>query len=247
MLPEGFYSKLDTHKQPLDKLDKFRVALAIFKYYQIKNFLDIGCGRGDFALRVAQSNKLPEVYGVDISSKLTAIARKQGVIASRHNIDKKNLPFKADSFDGIFCGEVIEHLYDPDHLLTEIRRLLSEKGVCVLTTPNLSSWYNRIALLLGYQPFFAESSTKHSVGQMFPLGAGSGHIRVGTYRALVNLFAIYNFKIVKVFGFGVNEKLGLGKKYRIIIKPINFLLKKFPSISSDLMFVLKKVICLAEK
>lgn len=51
------------------------------------------------------------------------------------------LPFAADSFDGVICTEVLEHLPDPRLCLAEIRRVLVPGGTVYLTAPMLWSMH----------------------------------------------------------------------------------------------------------
>lgn len=46
------------------------------------------------------------------------------------------LPFRDESFDALFAGELIEHLVDPAQGLAEFRRVLRPGGTLILTTPN---------------------------------------------------------------------------------------------------------------
>lgn len=49
-------------------------------------------------------------------------------------------PYPDGAFELVLCCEIIEHLlYDPMHMLLEIRRVLSPNGALVLTTPNCAS------------------------------------------------------------------------------------------------------------
>jgi SAM-dependent methyltransferase len=49
--------------------------------------------------------------------------------------DGKTLPFADQHFDGVVCFEVFEHLFNPDEVLTEIRRVLKPGGKLLLSTP----------------------------------------------------------------------------------------------------------------
>jgi SAM-dependent methyltransferase len=111
------------------------------------------------------------------------------------------MPFEDHRFDFIYCGDVIEHIYSPDHLLEEIARLLRPGGYALLTTPNLASWRNRLVLLLGWQPFMTEVSTRYRVGNpRMPAGLPSGHIRVFAPRALRDLPAHYGLRVERLGG-----------------------------------------------
>ena len=138
-----------------------------------ERLLDIGCGVGNIALYLKEAVGAREVYGVEIAEKQVKAARQKGVEAFAVDVGVERLPFDDGFFDVIFCGEVIEHLIDTDHLLDEVYRTLSPKGLCVLTTPNLAAWYNRLTLLLGFQPFYTQVGFHHPVGRL-PLVGGFG-------------------------------------------------------------------------
>jgi SAM-dependent methyltransferase len=48
--------------------------------------------------------------------------------------DALQLPFRAESFECVFCTEMLEHVPDPATAVGEIRRILRLGGVCILTT-----------------------------------------------------------------------------------------------------------------
>lgn len=62
------------------------------------------------------------------------------------------LPFADESFDLIWCSEVIEHLEDPAFALGELRRVTKPGGTLVLTTPNSYAWLFRFIALFGLTP-----------------------------------------------------------------------------------------------
>ncbi len=54
--------------------------------------------------------------------------------------EKDRFPYEDGSFDCVLACEIFEHLlHDPMHLLLESRRVLTEGGTLVLTTPNVAS------------------------------------------------------------------------------------------------------------
>ena len=131
-----------------------RVEKVVRLFSKLKNanlFLDIGCGNGGITCRIKDSINAKHTYGVDVAKSSLVSARERGIQPIMIDIDSCDLPFRDGSFEAIYCGEVIEHLRDTDHLLGEVHRVLAQDGICVLDTPNLASWHGRIELLLGYQ------------------------------------------------------------------------------------------------
>ncbi len=57
------------------------------------------------------------------------------------------------SFDRILLLDVLEHLKAPEPLLADCRRLLSERGALIVSTPNIANITVRLALLFGRFPY----------------------------------------------------------------------------------------------
>jgi SAM-dependent methyltransferase len=73
------------------------------------------------------------------------------------NIERERFPFEDDRFDVVLCCEIIEHLTaDPLAALWEIKRVLRQDGVLVLTTPNVNRLENVVKMVAGvniYDPY----------------------------------------------------------------------------------------------
>lgn len=117
-----------------EHLCRYQFAL---QYVDGKNVLDIGCGSGYGADLIA--SKASEVIGVDISEEAVNYARQH---CKRKNIkfyvgDAINLNFLKDGeLDVIISLEVIEHIPNYFQYLKEIRRLLKDDGILIISTPN---------------------------------------------------------------------------------------------------------------
>lgn len=106
--------------------------LPLFK--DCKTVLDIGCGRGEF-LELMQDNNISAV-GVDTYEPFVGYCREKGFdTVCRDGIEYLS---SSDGFDGIFAGQVIEHLSVQQiiALIDAAYEKLSDKGVLVLETPN---------------------------------------------------------------------------------------------------------------
>jgi ubiquinone/menaquinone biosynthesis C-methylase UbiE len=140
--------------------------------------------------------------GIDFLQDRLDIAKEKGIKVKSVDLSKnEKIDFPDEAFDFIFCGDVIEHLFSPDFLIEEIYRILKHGGYAIISTPNLATWKNRISLLLGWQPFFTEVSTKYRVGNpRLPKGTPSGHIRMFTPGAIKELVQLYGFEVEKIRG-----------------------------------------------
>lgn len=118
--------------------------------------LDFGCGNGRL-LEFIQNDELDYV-GVDTSKKLIRIARKKYPNKSFVQIsDERKLPFEDGEFDMIFAIAVFHHFTPKmaDNALSEMKRVLKDDGVLVLTIWNL--WNKK------YLRFLLKSFLKGSV------------------------------------------------------------------------------------
>lgn len=59
------------------------------------------------------------------------------------------IPLADESVDFVIFTEVVEHLYNPAHVLKEISRVLKKGGRIYLTTNNVSYWFYALRLLKG--------------------------------------------------------------------------------------------------
>ena len=231
--------------------DRQKKVLEIFSRYTFNRILDVGCGDGSFTILIAKACKAKEVYGIEISEKKVEIARKRGIKCYQLDVDTENFPFQDNFFDAVFAGEIIEHLYDTDHFLEEVNRILKTNGIFILTTPNLAMWQNRISLLLGYQPYATSPSLRYRIGHLHgdsgPLPEeiiqGRKHISVFTLKALIRLLRLYGFDIIEVKGASIKLPTYMNFSSFIlnVVKIIDKILSYIPSISPQIIILSKKI------
>jgi SAM-dependent methyltransferase len=203
--------------------------------------LDVGCADGQVTLALHEAVGAQETYGVDISADSVAVATARGVRAFQVDLDAEDLPFDEGFFDAIYCGEVIEHVFDPGRLLKEIRRVLKQGGICVLTTPNLAGWPNRIVLLFGYQPYpLAVSPDMEWAGKLFLRDEEGqwGHLRVFTVRALTELVTSHGFSVERIEGCAVTVSRRTFATR--LIQSLDRWFARIPGLANRVIVVLKK-------
>ena len=104
-----------------------------------KRVLDLGCNTG-YGTAIL-SGQAAMATGADVSAKALRLARKRYPDRSIdfRQIDGEKLPFEDGSFDLIVSFQVIEHVVDYEKYLGEIKRVLSQSGTVLFTTPNAST------------------------------------------------------------------------------------------------------------
>lgn len=105
-----------------------------------KSLLDVGCGDGEFLMRMKRRGWMPA--GVDPDSAAIEIARGRlgsAVVCG----DLSKIVELGRKFDVIAANHVIEHVRDPIEFLQLCGGLLREDGCVVLLTPNAKSYGHR--------------------------------------------------------------------------------------------------------
>lgn len=197
-----------SHKD-IDRFDKtMHITESVLRGRHVERIIDLGCNHGGFTVALKQLTGAEEAWGIDTSQEDLKQAVLKGVKVIKADLNYHRLPFLQDTFDVVFCLEVMYHLYTPDHLLKETRRVLRTEGVLILSLRNLASWTNRMSLLLGFQPYYHDVSLEHSVGKLLARRMGvsrspayTGYVRGFTLRAIKELLQIYGFRIVQVVGY----------------------------------------------
>jgi ubiquinone/menaquinone biosynthesis C-methylase UbiE len=93
--------------------------------------LEVAPGPGYLAIDLAKRGRF-EVVGLDISKTFVQLAAdnaaKAGVAVAFHHGDAANMPFDADSFDGIVCMAAFKNFTEPVRALNEMHRVLKPGG-----------------------------------------------------------------------------------------------------------------------
>lgn len=177
-----------------------------------------------------------KICGIDISNQMYDPGK--GIIDEFKTCDlnSENIPWEDQTFDVIVCSEVIEHIFNTDHLVVELHRILKKDGILIISTPNLASLVNRIFLLLGFQPLATDVSTvKSNYGNRFRKTLQpSGHVRNFTYAAFTEMMLDHKFNIAQKRGIALIQNGGLGLVERIFSR-------LFPSLGGDIVLKCKKI------
>lgn len=132
-------------------LERFINNFPIDWYYDyIKNYLregssvlDLGCGVGYFSFLLEKKINA-NFFGIDISrTEIKAGKRyaKKNKLKSKIFVgDAEKLNFKDNSFDFVFCLDVLHHFtntfYKQKIVLGEVYRVLKKKGIFIIFEPN---------------------------------------------------------------------------------------------------------------
>jgi 2-polyprenyl-3-methyl-5-hydroxy-6-metoxy-1,4-benzoquinol methylase len=202
--------------------DRLPKCIDVIRALNPSHVLDVGAGDGRVLdLLSGSAEGTVELTGIELNADAVQRMREKGYKAHECSASA-DYPFEDGYFDLVFAGEVIEHVFDPDAMLSECRRVLAPSGTLVITTPNLLAWYNRILMLLGVTPFFVEHSYVRTYGPMYSLLRRSsdpvGHLRIFNATPLKALLNQNGFEVQAIKGYAFLPIVGIAAMDKLISK-----------------------------
>jgi len=117
--------------------------------------LDVGCGDGRF-ISLFASDKMWNAYGIEPNQGGSDLSkrRSRAVIL---NMELSECRFPEADFDVITMWHVFEHIYEPNRILCEVKRVLKDDGVFIVGVPNISG----VGFRLGKKNWFHLDAPRH--------------------------------------------------------------------------------------
>ena len=200
------------------------------------NVLGVGCGPG-FNLLLLKELGFEELVGIDVlPPSYWPMKKPPSFDYLTFDVCSKPLPFKDEHFNVVLLIDVLEHLYDPAPLLTEIQRILKPKGLLVVRTPNIANLNNRLLMLCGRSPnpdlegFFFKDRTKDSRIYL-------GHTREYTGNELRRMLSWFKFEVLKSKYFRADPCI---ESHRTRLKIYNFIESIYPKWKSTILALAEK-------
>lgn len=115
--------------------------------------LDIGCADGVFTREILRETKASEIIGIDVLQSPVDWANKHWKRNKKMKFelgDAHKLKFKANTFDAVVALEVLEHVYQPEKVLKDIKRVLKKGGYAILLVPSENILFKAVWFLWHY-------------------------------------------------------------------------------------------------
>jgi ubiquinone/menaquinone biosynthesis C-methylase UbiE len=119
--------------------------------------LDVACGTGEYAIFCAQ--KIKDVCGVDLSSKMIEVARKNASELQLENIsfiaqDVFELPFESGRFSIVNSKSAFHHFNDYKTIIGEMKRCcenggkISVQDIIAYENPEINDYFEKLESLI---------------------------------------------------------------------------------------------------
>lgn len=138
--------------------------------------LDLGCGDATFSVQ----NPSFEWYGMDFNIEKTV---GRPVTATAHDLEVTPYPYSTASMDVVTCSEVVEHLFSPEKVFSEAKRILKRDGTFLLSCPQ-HTWIENT--LTGFRNLIYDNRKSHTVE----------HIRTYDLPSLTKLANEVGFEVI---------------------------------------------------
>jgi 2-polyprenyl-3-methyl-5-hydroxy-6-metoxy-1,4-benzoquinol methylase len=186
-IEEYYKEKLNEDYQGDFYQPRYHKFLELLEGKKKARILDIGCGAGDFLLMLKKQG-FQKVEGLDYSRQAKNFAEKRGLKVALCDIEEETPSFKK-KFDVIVCGDILEHVFEPDFFLNKIKKLLKKNGWLLISVPN-AGWYLN-GILLTLFPRFLRLSPAFGVWT---------HCNQFTFHTLKKLLQDSGFDVVELVG-----------------------------------------------
>ncbi len=138
-----FFVELDSFYKDPSHLQHKKMKLVLEHVKTGEALIDVGCGTGEFIIRLAE--RFGTLVGTDVSPNAIEFAKMR--IRGRNHIslhcgELESLHLPGEKFDVCLCLDVFEHVPNLSSLVREIYRVLRPGGELLITVPN---WYDIIA------------------------------------------------------------------------------------------------------
>lgn len=149
-----------------------------------------------------------EFYGIEYpgcAEEPVKIFRQNNktILMKECDLSRDKWPFGDSEFDVVVSNQVLEHMTNTDHFFEEFYRIMKPNGYGIISCPNLSSLHNIIQLILTFQPIMCNASDNfYGIGNLLSSHRHEirpapfhCHLRILSLRAMVELCALYGFKV----------------------------------------------------
>lgn len=145
LYPDDYYSyQTPTLEGPfkvfMRKFMRYPRVYTVPKFSKPGRMLDVGCGAGHYLLEMRRQGW--SVVGAELSKGAAAAGQRAGLDIRGGELPEAN--FEPQSFDFVRSNHSFEHVFNPDEILQEMRRILKDDGKLFVGIPNFDGLWARL-------------------------------------------------------------------------------------------------------
>ena len=153
---DDYWAKRDRTRTEARSRERAALTLDLLQAGLVRagRLLDVGCGPG-WTLEIFKAAGY-EAVGLDAAGRAVDDAKSRGLDVRRIDLEREDpaAVLGGDArFDAVVALEVLEHVADPLGILASLCRLLSDRGVLIVSLPNEVTLPARMRILGGRLPF----------------------------------------------------------------------------------------------
>lgn len=128
-------------------------AFGLFTVKKGMTVLDIGCGTGNYSIKLAKMGY--KVIGIDVSDEMLNIAKEKakdkGLDIGFYKKDVLNLDFEDEQFDAVFSMAALEFIPETKKAIDNIFKVVKKGGKILIGTINRESKWGELYLSKEFQ------------------------------------------------------------------------------------------------
>ena len=167
---------------------------------KISSVLDVGCGKGAW-LNIFKEFGC-DTFGTEYNDDLKTFASSVGHIM----LDGGLFPIvrKDQKFDLIIFTEVIEHIQNPNEVLSHFNNILSNEGLIFITTPNFSAIERHFLRGKWKNVMYPEHLSYYTPATLNSVLNKNGFSKISLYSENIGVFVI-----LESLGFSSNARISV--------------------------------------
>lgn len=167
--------------------------------------LDVGCGIGLITKMVASEFPKGKIDAIDIVEKAIIYAQADSYGVNFSYADGMQFKGFGYLYDVILLNNIYEHIENPCGLLKNLKNLLSENGVFIISTPNRYFVKNILRKIFGLKIAIPKYHiTEYSIGQIY-----DQHLYAGLKikQVITPTFNFKGFKLINFIAFKIIQPI----------------------------------------
>jgi 2-polyprenyl-3-methyl-5-hydroxy-6-metoxy-1,4-benzoquinol methylase len=135
-----------------------------------KKVLELGVGDASLTRRVREAGAV--IDGIEVDAAAAELARPWCRRVFENNLDDVESVGLTEPYDIVVAADVLEHLREPERVLSRLKKHLKVGGLLAVSLPNVANLYVRLNVLLGRFPYHSKGLLDRTHLHFYTLRSG---------------------------------------------------------------------------